>query len=59
MLRTELIDTIRAVHAGRRKVQAEIAADIAGHIAMDDLTSREAEVLRRISSGSSKQDYGG
>ena len=55
MLRTELIDTIRAVHAGKRKVQAEIAADIAEHISTDDLTSREVEVLRKVSSGSSNK----
>lgn len=55
MLRTELIDTIRAVHAGKRKVQAEIAADIAEHVATDDLTAREIEVLRNISGGSSNK----
>lgn len=55
MLRTELIDTIRAVHAGKRRVQADIAADIAEHVTLDDLTAREIEVLRKISEGSSNK----
>jgi DNA-binding NarL/FixJ family response regulator len=55
MLRTELVDTIRAVHAGKRKIQAEIAADIAEHIVADDLTAREVDILRRVSQGSSNK----
>jgi DNA-binding NarL/FixJ family response regulator len=55
MLRTELIDTIRAVHAGKRRIQPEIAAEIAEHVALDDLTAREIEVLRKVSEGSSNK----
>lgn len=55
MLRSELIDTIREVHAGKRRVQAEIAADIADHVASDALTAREIGVLRKIAEGSSNK----
>lgn len=55
MLRKDLISTIREVHAGRRKIQPEIAAEIAGHVSSDSLTSREVEVLRKIAEGSSNK----
>jgi DNA-binding NarL/FixJ family response regulator len=55
MLRTELIETIRAVHAGKRRIQAEIATEIAEHVAMDNLTAREIEVLRKVTEGSSNK----
>ena len=55
MLRTELIDTIRAVHAGRRKITQEIATQLAEHVGADDLTDREIEVLRSVHSGCSNK----
>ena len=51
----ELIDTIRAVHAGKRRVPAEIATEIAEHVADDALTEREIEVLRRVAGGKSNK----
>jgi DNA-binding NarL/FixJ family response regulator len=54
-LREELADTIRAVHAGRRWVPSEIAAEITEHVAEDALSSREIEVLRRIARGTSNK----
>ena len=55
MLRKELLDTIRAVHAGKRRVPPEIAVEIAEHSADDTLTERELEVLRRVGSGLSNK----
>lgn len=43
MLRTELVDTIRLVHAGHRRIPQEIAVEMAQHVADDALTSRELE----------------
>src|SRR5277367_5098409 len=40
MLRKELLDTIRAVHAGRRRIPPEIATDLAEHVTDDSLTER-------------------
>jgi DNA-binding NarL/FixJ family response regulator len=55
MLREELIDTIRAIHAGRRRIPSEIAAGIVDHVADDALTDREIEVLRRVATGTSNK----
>ncbi|MDM0022441.1 response regulator [Variovorax saccharolyticus] len=55
LLRKELIDTIRVVHSGRRRVPAEIATEIAEHVADDLLTDREMQVLRGVASGKSNK----
>ena len=51
MLRRELVDTIRNVHAGRRCIPPEIASGIAEHASDDALTLREIEVLRQVADG--------
>jgi DNA-binding NarL/FixJ family response regulator len=55
LVRKELIETIRAVHSGKRRVPAEIATEIAEHVADDALTVREIEVLRRVAAGKSNK----
>jgi DNA-binding NarL/FixJ family response regulator len=54
-LREELAGTIRTVHAGRRWVPTELAAEITEHVADDALSGREIEVLRRIARGTSNK----
>jgi DNA-binding NarL/FixJ family response regulator len=56
MLRKDLLDTIRAVHAGRRIIPPEIAAEIAEHAAAQHLSSREMEILRHIAAGGANKD---
>jgi DNA-binding NarL/FixJ family response regulator len=51
LLRTELIDTIRIVHSGRRRIPPEIAREMAEHAADDSLSLRELDVLRAVSQG--------
>lgn len=51
MLRRELLDTIRAVHQGQRRIPLEVAAQLAEHAGDDALTPRETEVLRLIATG--------
>jgi DNA-binding NarL/FixJ family response regulator len=51
MLRKELVDTIRAVHAGKKRIPAEIAVEMAEHHADDALTQREIEVLQQVATG--------
>jgi DNA-binding NarL/FixJ family response regulator len=51
----ELLETIRAVHAGKRRVPGEIASEIAEHVADDALSGREIEVLRRVAAGKSNK----
>jgi DNA-binding NarL/FixJ family response regulator len=55
LLRTELIDTIRLVHAGQRRIPPEIAQQLAEHAADDALTARELDVLRGIVKGHSNK----
>jgi DNA-binding NarL/FixJ family response regulator len=55
LVRKELLETIRAVHAGKRRVPAEIASEIAEHVGDDALTGREIEVLRRVAAGKSNK----
>ena len=50
-LRRELLDTIRGVHKGQRRIPPEVAVRLAEHAADDLLTSREVEVLRLIAAG--------
>lgn len=52
----ELLDTIRAVHAGQKRIPPEIAAELAEHATDDALTEREIAVLRLISSGNSNKE---
>jgi two-component system, NarL family, response regulator len=55
LVHRELLDTIRAVHAGQKRVPPEIAAELADHAADDALTSREIDVLRLIAAGNSNK----
>jgi two-component system, NarL family, response regulator len=55
LVRKELIETIRAVHSGKRRIPPEIATEIAEHVADDALTVREIEVLRRVAAGKSNK----
>jgi DNA-binding NarL/FixJ family response regulator len=55
LLHKELVETIRAVVAGRRVIPPEIAAEIAGHAADEVLTEREIEVLRSVARGNSNK----
>jgi DNA-binding NarL/FixJ family response regulator len=55
MIRTELLEAIRAVHRGRRYIPPKIAAEVAEHYAEDDLSEREIEVLREVARGTSNK----
>ena len=56
LLRKELIETIRAVHAGQRRMAPEIAAEVAEHATDDALTAREVDVLRLIAGGNANKE---
>jgi DNA-binding NarL/FixJ family response regulator len=56
MVNRDLLETIRAVHAGQKRIPPEVAADVAEHTAEDDLSSREIEVLRLIAAGNANKE---
>jgi DNA-binding NarL/FixJ family response regulator len=58
LLQNELVDTVRAVMKGHRRMPPEIAAEIATHANDEDLTERELSVLRAISKGCSNKIIG-
>ena len=51
----ELLDAIRSVHAGHKRIPPEIAAELAEHAADDRLSSREIDVLRLIGAGNANK----
>jgi two-component system NarL family response regulator len=54
----ELLDTIRAVHAGQTRISPEVAAKLAARISIPELTARELEVLRLVVAGQSNREIG-
>jgi DNA-binding NarL/FixJ family response regulator len=58
MIRRELLDTIRSVHAGLKRIPAEIALEIAEHVSQDELTDREMDVLKQVATGKANKEIG-
>lgn len=52
----EIVEAIRQVHAGKKKLPPEIAANLAEHYSDEKLTEREAEVLQHIAGGNRNCD---
>jgi DNA-binding NarL/FixJ family response regulator len=52
----DLVEVIRQVHAGKKRVPAELAARLAEHMSDEALTEREIEVLRHIGGGNRNRD---
>jgi len=55
MLQNEMIDTIRSVHAGEKRISPEIAIAMAEHHTDDALSGREIEVLRLVAAGNANK----
>jgi len=55
-LRKEMMEAIRAVHAGRRSIPPEIAQQIAEHLSADSLSARELEVLQCVAHGCANKE---
>ena len=56
LVRKELVETIRLVHAGKKRLLPEVASDLAEHATDDALSLREIEVLRLISGGNANKE---
>jgi DNA-binding NarL/FixJ family response regulator len=54
-LRRDLVESIRAVHAGEQIIEPEVAKDLAQHAAAEVLTNREVEILKLIAGGCSNK----
>jgi len=52
----DMVDTIRHVHAGKKRIPPEIAAHLAEHYSDESLTSREVEILKQIAGGNRNRD---
>jgi DNA-binding NarL/FixJ family response regulator len=52
----ELLDVVRMVHAGKKRIPAQIAAQLAEHMADESLTTREVEVLKHVAEGNRNKD---
>jgi DNA-binding NarL/FixJ family response regulator len=55
MLRKELLETIRTVDSGRRRIPPEIVRELGEHVIDDELSDREIDVLKLIASGTSNK----
>jgi DNA-binding NarL/FixJ family response regulator len=53
---SELLRAIREVHAGRKRVPPEVAAQLAEHMGDDNLSSREIEILVCLGHGNRNRD---
>ena len=56
--REELTRAVRAVHAGKKHVPAEVAQKLAEHIVSEKLSARELEVLALVARGKSNKEIG-
>ena len=54
----ELVQVIRQVHAGKKRIPAEVAAHLAEYVGDDALTEREIDVLRYVASGNRNREIG-
>lgn len=52
----ELVEVIRQVHAGRKRIPPQLAAQLAEHMSDEALTTREVEVLGQIAGGNRNKD---
>jgi two-component system, NarL family, response regulator len=55
LLRKELLETIRLVHAGQKRIVEVVAAELAEHATDDALSPREVDVLRLIAGGNANK----
>jgi DNA-binding NarL/FixJ family response regulator len=52
----DLVEVIRQVHAGKKRVPSEVASSLAEHLSDESLTAREIDVLRHVAGGNRNRD---
>jgi DNA-binding NarL/FixJ family response regulator len=55
----ELVEVIRQVHAGKKQIPKEVAANLAEHFGDESLTERELDVLRLVAGGNRNREIAG
>jgi DNA-binding NarL/FixJ family response regulator len=55
----ELVAAIREVHAGRKRIPPQVAAQLAEHLGEEDLTARELEILEQVATGGRNREIAG
>ena len=55
LLRKELVETIRAVYAGKKRISPEVASQVAQYATDDTLTAREIDILQLIAQGNANK----
>jgi DNA-binding NarL/FixJ family response regulator len=58
LVRRELLDTIRAVHLGQKRIHPGVATELAAHLGEEPLSEREIAVLRLAATGNSNREIG-
>jgi DNA-binding NarL/FixJ family response regulator len=59
LLHKELLQTIRTVHAGRKSISPDVAAQLVEHTGEETLTPKEIDVLRLIAAGNANKEIAG
>lgn len=54
----ELVEVIRQTYSGKKRIPAEVAAQLAEHMGEESLTPREVEVLKHLAEGNRNRDIG-
>ena len=54
----QMVEVIRAVHAGKKGIPPQVAAQLAEHLGDESLSQRELEVLRHVAGGNRNRDIG-
>jgi DNA-binding NarL/FixJ family response regulator len=58
MLPSEMLDAIRAAHAGNKSISPDVANQLAAYLSEQPLTLRESEILKHVATGKSNRDIG-
>jgi DNA-binding NarL/FixJ family response regulator len=58
LVRKDLLDTIRAVHVGQKRIHPDVATELATHLGEGSISEREVEVLRLVAAGNSNKEIG-
>jgi DNA-binding NarL/FixJ family response regulator len=52
----DLVDGVRQVHAGKKRIPHEVAAQLVEHVADERLTEREIDVLKHVAGGNRNRE---